>query len=73
MIPTDNRATAEAFRKIADSDIKFDLITNVPGGLKPKDYVTCVSVNERSHGQNMGHCYGKTLIVPQHQTWLGEA
>lgn len=57
-MPTDNKATAEAFRKVADSDTKLILITNVPEGLKPDDYVTCVSVNERSHGQNMGHGLG---------------
>lgn len=57
-IPTDNKVTAGAFRKIADSDTKLILITNVPEGLRPDDYVTCVSVNERSHGQNMGHGLG---------------
>lgn len=60
-IPSDNKITADAFRRIAESDIKLILITNVPDGLKREDYVTCVSVNERSHGQNMGHGLGEYM------------
>ena len=60
-IPTDNKLTADAFRKIADSEIKLILITNVPDGLQPEDYVTCVSINEHSHGQNMGHGLGEYM------------
>ena len=60
-MPTDNKITAEAFRKIADSDIKLILISNVPDGLRTGDYVTCVSINEHSHGQNMGHGLGEYM------------
>lgn len=60
-IPSDNKVTADAFKNIADSNIKLILITNVPEGLTPDDYVTCVSVNERSHGQNMGHGLGEYM------------
>ena len=60
-IPTDNKLTADAFRKIADRGIKLILITNVPDGLRPEDYVTCVSINEHSHGQNMGHGLGEYM------------
>lgn len=60
-IPSDNKRTSEAFKKIAESDIKLVLITNVPEGLAPADYVSCVSVNERSHGQNMGHGLGEYM------------
>ena len=60
-IPSDNKRTSEAFKKIVKSDIKLVLITNVPEGLSPADYVSCVSVNERSHGQNMGHGLGEYM------------
>lgn len=60
-IPSDNKRTSEAFMEIAKSRIKLVLITNVPEGLSPEDYVTCVSVNERSHGQNMGHGLGEYM------------
>ena len=53
-IPVDTRGTAEAFRSIADSDTRLVLITNVPEGLTPKDYISCISVNERAHGDSMG-------------------
>lgn len=49
-IPTDNIKVAPAFKKIAKSNTKLVLITNVPKGLTTNDYVTCVSVNERSNG-----------------------
>lgn len=57
-IPVDNKITSKAFEKIAASNSQLILITNVPEGLSIEDYVTCVSVNERSHGQNMGHGLG---------------
>ncbi len=60
-IPTDQKITAEAFQKITESGIKLILISNVPDGLSPGDYVTCVSINEHSHGQNMGHGLGEYM------------
>ena len=38
------------------------LITNVPEGLTPRDYVSCISVNERSHGDNMGRGLGEYMV-----------
>lgn len=60
-IPSDNKRTSAAFRKIAESGMKLVLINSVPEGLSREDYVTCVSVNERSHGQNMGHGLGEYM------------
>lgn len=60
-IPTDHKITADAFRRITDSGIRLILISNVPDGLHPGDYVTCVSINEHSHGQNMGHGLGEYM------------
>lgn len=57
-IPVDVKDTAEAFRSIADSDIKLVLITNIPDGFTQKDYISCISVNEHSHGNSMGHGLG---------------
>lgn len=58
-IPTDSVKTSAAFKKIAASKTKLVLITNVPNGLTPKDYVSCVSVNERSHGRRAGTWFGR--------------
>lgn len=60
-IPTDNVKTAEVFKKIANSKTKLVLITNVPNGLSVDDYVTCVSVNERSHGRFVGRGLGEYM------------
>lgn len=61
-VPTDNQRTSEAFKKVVGSKAKLILITNVPDGITPKDYVSCVSINERSHGQNMGHGLGEYMV-----------
>lgn len=61
-IPTDNHKTAPAFQRIKDSRAHLILIANVPDGLIPTDYVTCVSVNEHSHGRNMGHGLGEYMV-----------
>lgn len=50
-IPTDNEKTGEMFQKIAKSKTKLILITNVPTGLTPDDYISVVSVNEHHHGR----------------------
>ena len=60
-IPTDNTETAEAYKKIANSKTKLILITNVPDGLTPRDYVTCISVNEHSHGRLVGRGLGEYM------------
>ncbi len=60
-IPTDNVKTAEAFKNIVESRTKLVLISNVPAGITPKDYVSCISVNEHSHGRNMGLGLGEYM------------
>lgn len=61
-IPVDSQDTAEAFQKVVKSDTKLVLITKIPDGIAPGDYVSCVSVNEYSHGRNMGHGLGKYMV-----------
>lgn len=61
-IPVDSQDTAEAFRKVVESKTKLVLITNIPDGIAVGDYVSCVSVNEYSHGRNMGHGLGKYMV-----------
>ena len=60
-IPVDARATADAFKEMTDSGIRLVLITNIPDGLTPKDYISCISVNEHSHGSNMGRGLGEYM------------
>lgn len=60
-IPTDNDKTSHMFKKIADSDTKLILITNVPTGLSVSDYVTVVSINEHYHGRLVASGLGDSL------------
>ena len=34
----------------------------VPEGLTPKDYISCISVNERAHGDSMGRGLGEYMV-----------
>lgn len=61
-LPVDTRDTAEAFQKVVNSKTKLVLITNIPDKITPGDYVSCVSVNEYSHGRNMGQGLGKYMM-----------
>lgn len=61
-IPVDSQDTAGAFQKIAGSNTKLVLITNIPDGITSKDYVSCISVNEHSHGRNMGNGLGEYMV-----------
>ena len=62
-MPTDNKKTAPMFKKVVESKAKLILLTNVPEGLVPGDYVSCVSTNERSHGRNIGHGLGEYMTT----------
>ncbi len=57
-IPTDSTETSDAYKRIAESNTKLILITNIPDSLTPDDYVTCISVNEHSHGRCVGRGLG---------------
>ena len=61
-IPSDTKITAKAFKEMADSGIQLVLITNIPEGLERKDYISCISVNEHSHGRNMGRGLGEYMV-----------
>lgn len=61
-IPTDSEATSDAFLRIARSKSRLIFISHVPAGVTRDDFVTCVSVNERSHGRNMGHGLGEYML-----------
>jgi ribose transport system substrate-binding protein len=62
-MPTDNRKTASSFKKVAQSKAKLILMSNVPEGLEPGDYVSCISTNERSHGRNIGQGLGEYMTA----------
>ena len=60
-IPTENNKTSQIFKKIGESRAKLILITNVPHGMEQQDYISCVSVNEWSHGRLAGSGLGSTM------------
>lgn len=60
-IPTDTKVTAEVYKSFIGTKTKMIFISNVPEGIRPEDYVTCVSVNELSHGRNIGRGIGEYM------------
>ncbi|GAE95024.1 hypothetical protein JCM21714_4227 [Gracilibacillus boraciitolerans JCM 21714] len=60
-ISTEDNKTSEAFKRVAKSPSKLVLITNVPRGLTQSDYVSCVSVNEWTHGRLAGSELGNSM------------
>ena len=49
-IPCDDTITAPVFKKLSKK-AKLIFMGNVPTGFEAKDYITCVSVNERENGR----------------------
>ena len=60
-IPTDTEITSQAYHEIANGKTKMIFMSNIPNGFKANDYVSCISVNERSHGRNIGRGLGENL------------
>jgi ribose transport system substrate-binding protein len=60
-IPSDEIIMGQSYREIVNSGTKLVLINNVPQGFDHKDYVTCVSVNERENGQSAGRILGEYM------------
>lgn len=60
--PVDKEQTSAAFQEVVKSRTKLVLLTNIPEGITADDYVSCVSVNEHSHGRNMGHGLGEYMV-----------
>ncbi|ADU28664.1 LacI family DNA-binding transcriptional regulator [Evansella cellulosilytica] len=60
-IPVDDNKTSDMFKKVAKSRSNLILITNVPKGINPDEYVSCVSVNEWSHGRLAGSGLGSSM------------
>ena len=60
--PVDKVETAAAFQEVIKNGTKLVLITNIPEGITVKDYISCVSTNERSHGRNMGQGLGEYMV-----------
>ena len=58
-IPTDTKITSQAYHEIASGKTKMIFMSNIPNGFKANDYVSCISVNERSHGRNIGRGLGR--------------
>jgi ribose transport system substrate-binding protein len=60
-MPLDSLKTADAYKKIVRSKSRLILITNVPTGVGPGEYVTCISVNEHSYGRLVGYGLGECM------------
>lgn len=60
-IPTDTRKTADAYRSFLPTKTRLVFLSNIPDSFSRSDYVSCVSVNERSHGRNIGRGIGEYM------------
>ena len=60
-VPTDNKKTASTYKEIARTGMKQIFISNIPEGITREEYATCVSVNERSNGRNIGRGLGEYM------------
>ena len=61
-LPTDVKKMSESFRRIAETRTKLVFISNVPEQMDHSSYVSCVSVNERSHGRVAGTGLGEYMM-----------
>jgi len=68
-VPTDAQKTSAAFKSAAD-DSKLIFLTGVPTEFTRNDYVTCVSVNDRSQGRYIGQKLGE-YMEQYHLTKVG--
>ena len=61
-MPTDSFELADVYRRIVESPSEVVFIgDNIPNGLTPADYVTCVSASEYSIGQCIGNAIGEYM------------
>ena len=60
-LPTDVKRMSESFRKVAETRTRLVFISNVPEQMGHSDYISCVSVNERSHGRIAGTGLGEYM------------
>ncbi|MBR5571397.1 MAG: LacI family DNA-binding transcriptional regulator [Oscillospiraceae bacterium] len=58
-MPTDDSLTSEPFRNLMGAS-KLVFLGHVPQGFTPKDYVSCISVNDREYGR-----YAAQALVEQ--------
>jgi ribose transport system substrate-binding protein len=56
-IPVDDEITSKKFQSISE-ETKLIFMSNVPRGMSKDQYYSCVSVNEREHGQNIALLLG---------------
>lgn len=56
-IPVDDEVTSKKFQSISET-AKLIFLSNVPAGMGKDQYASCVSVNEREHGQNTAMLLG---------------
>lgn len=61
-MPTDDSLTSEPFRNLMGSS-KLVFLGHVPQGFTPKDYVSCISVNDREYGRYAA----QALVERMHQ------
>lgn len=61
-MPTDDSLTSEPFRNLMESS-KLVFLGHVPQGFAPKEYVSCISVNDREYGRYAA----QALVERMHQ------
>lgn len=61
--PVSHNLTYDIFKNVAKTRTKLIFMGHVPDGLGARDYVSCINVNERSNGRNIGRGLGDYLLL----------
>ena len=61
--PVNHTLTQDVFKEVIRTKTKLVFMGHVPNGFEGKGYVSCISVNERSNGRNIGRGLGDYLLL----------
>jgi len=61
--PVNHTMTQDVFKEVIRTKTKLVFMGHVPDGFEGKGYVSCINVNERSNGRNIGRGLGDYLLL----------
>ena len=61
--PVNHTLTQDVFKEVLRTKTKLVFMGHVPNGFEGKGYVSCITVNERSNGRNIGRGLGDYLLL----------
>ncbi len=61
--PVNHTLTQDVFKDVIRTKTKLVFMGHVPNGFEGRGYVSCINVNERSNGRNIGRGLGDYLLL----------